>query len=237
MRLSLKTLMSLSIILIFSCMRNNQGQVVHFGALKNFMHKGDISAKADLKKLESISNLYAIGAVEKLKGEILILNGRPFTTTVQNGKLINDNTFNHKASLLVYAPVTAWSSYIIPDSVMTLNQLELFIEKVSLKEGRSVNNPFPFLIEGKISSANWHVIDWDETDTVHTHEKHKNSGLSGIIQDKMVTLLGFYSRHHKTIFTHHSTYMHIHILTEDEQISGHLDDAVLSAGMILKLMK
>ena len=38
------------------------------------MHHGDLSSKIDLMELENLENLYALGAVEQLKGEILIMN-------------------------------------------------------------------------------------------------------------------------------------------------------------------
>jgi hypothetical protein len=69
------TYLLLLVLSIISCTRTpDQGeglQVVYHGALKNFMMKGDISAKADLAELKDIDHLYALGALEKLKGEIL----------------------------------------------------------------------------------------------------------------------------------------------------------------------
>ena len=47
------------------------------GALKNIMDKGDISTQADLGKLRKKKHPYAIGAVENLKEEILILDVKP----------------------------------------------------------------------------------------------------------------------------------------------------------------
>ena len=67
-------------LLLFSCVTpkvesnkaNNDSlifEVKYFGALKNMMHKGDVSAKADLSDFENSEHLYAIGALENLKGE------------------------------------------------------------------------------------------------------------------------------------------------------------------------
>jgi hypothetical protein len=41
-------------------------KVEYFGALKNMMHKGDISAQANLSDFENTQNLYALGALENL---------------------------------------------------------------------------------------------------------------------------------------------------------------------------
>ena len=52
--------------------------VEFYGALRNMMHKGDISAKYDLRNLKKTTHLYALGALENLKGEIMILDSTPF---------------------------------------------------------------------------------------------------------------------------------------------------------------
>jgi len=91
------------------------------------------------------------------------------------------------------------------------------------------------LIEGTANSFDWHVIDWKVGDKEHSHEKHKTSGLHGTINDRQVELLGFYSNAHHTIFTHHTTNMHIHVRTTDNKLAGHVDDLTLGKRMILKL--
>ena len=50
------------------------------GAIHTMMMEGDISATMALDSLALKPHLYALGAVEKLKGEIQILNGRPYVS-------------------------------------------------------------------------------------------------------------------------------------------------------------
>ena len=57
------------------------------------MHEGDISAKVSLSKLKSIKHLYALGAIENLRGEIQIFNSKPYNTSVVDSSLIFDNSF------------------------------------------------------------------------------------------------------------------------------------------------
>ena len=66
------------------------------------MHKGDISSKVDLKKFENFDHFYALGAIENLKGEIQIFDGKPYVTTVVDGKLVFDNSFNKKVTAKTY---------------------------------------------------------------------------------------------------------------------------------------
>ena len=98
-----------------------------------------------------------------------------------------------------------------------------------------MEEPFPFLIEGTPESFDWHVINWPEGDTEHSHEKHIKSGLNGSIESTPVEMLGFYSNAHHAIFTHHTTNMHIHVKTTDNSLAGHVDGLTLGTGMILKI--
>lgn len=229
--------------LIASCSQSEENtnkppttfEVKYFGALKNMMHKGDISAKFDLVDLKGTKNLYAIGALENLKGEIQIFDSASFNTFVQDSIVAIDDTFNKKATLLVYSIVESWDSYNIPNDIVTYEQLEKHIASVAKKNGINIEKPFPFLIEGKAREFDWHVINWKDGDTEHSHEKHVNSGLHGTKYDQQVELLGFYSDSHHAVFTHHTTNMHIHVKTGDGKLAGHVDALTLGKGMVLKL--
>lgn len=234
------------VLLLSACkMNSNEGgqsngspvpfKVNYFGALKNMMHQGDISSKVALSDVENIEHLYAIGAFENLKGEIQIIDGRPYNSFVSNGRVYFDHTFDRKATLLVYAEVKAWNSYPIPVEIKTYEQLEKHIAIIAEENNMNLNEPFPFMIEGSIESFDWHVINWKDGDKEHTHEKHIHSGCFGTIKNRDVELLGFYSNAHHTIFTHHSTNMHIHVKTKDNEIAGHLDGLLLGKGMRIKL--
>ncbi len=210
-------------------------KVEYMGALKNMMHKGDITAKADLKDLENSVHLYALGALENLKGEVQIFDSEPFNTMVIDSSLSFDNSFDKKATLLVFASVNQWKSINIPHNVVTYEQLAHYISQSAQENQIQINEPFPFLIEGTTMSFDWHVINWEDGDTEHSHDKHINSGLNGTIENTQVEMLGFYSNSHHAIFTHHTTNMHIHVKTADNKIAGHVDNLTLGQGMILKL--
>lgn len=226
-----------SLLLLAGCSSPEASRfhVAYRGALKTIMHDGDISAKADLNEFQENEHLYALGALEDLKGEILILDGEPSVSTVEASQIRIDHSFRHGAALFVYASVHRWRSFEIPDAVITNGSLEQFIAATAASNDIAADEPFPFLLEGRADTVQWHVIDWPEGDPVHTHEKHKASGLHGVETGMTVTALGFYSEHHHAIFTHYSTNMHLHGMTDDGRIAGHLDRLIPGTGMILKL--
>jgi acetolactate decarboxylase len=237
----LRILVLLFIIFITSCNQNPLPafKVNYKGALKNLMHKGDLSAKISLSEIKDFKHLYALGAVEGLKGEVLVLNSTPFISYVAIKDTLKtmlvDSTFNKKASLLVYSTVKEWESISIPSSVLSYNEFELYVEKITSEKGINTDEPFPFIIEGITTSFDWHVINWPEGDTEHSHDKHIHSGLYGTLENEAVEMLGFYSNKHHAIFTHHTTNMHIHV--KSEKAIGHVDDIILGTNMILKLPK
>ena len=55
------------------------------------------------------------------------------------------------------------------------------------------------------------------------------------IEDKPVSILGFYSEHHQGIFTHHSSFVHMHVKAGDDKIAGHLETIELEPGARLLL--
>lgn len=213
------------------------GKVEYAGALKNAMKMGDLTPKIELSTLKEKKNLYALGAVGFLKGEVQIFDSKPKVTYVDNGKLKFDRTFSRNASLLVYSQVPSWSEFKIPNEIKTRNQFEEYIEEVADEHGLDTQKPFPFLLQGKFKSNSWHVIDWDKKDKVHSHKKHIQSGVHDTMEEKNLKMLGFFSMYHSGIFTHHTTSMHIHFITEDESIAGHSDNLILGKNMILKLPK
>ncbi|MBT8221506.1 MAG: acetolactate decarboxylase, partial [Bacteroidia bacterium] len=119
--------------------------------------------------------------------------------------------------------------------VSTYPDLEDFIEAKAKENQIDVNLPFPFLLEGTVTKLDWHVINWPRGDMDHSHEKHIQSGLNGRIENQNVSVLGFFSDRHQGIFTHHTVNSHMHFLTEDRTLAGHVDDLELGKSMVLKL--
>jgi acetolactate decarboxylase len=43
-------------------------------------------------------------------------------------------------------------------------------------------------------------------------------------------IIGFFSTNHKAVFTHHDTYLHMHLMTTNLQKMGHLDEVLFKKG-------
>ena len=236
----MKTLLnSIILYLLLACgspSGEQQPKVHHFGALKLMMHQGDIDSKYELTKLKNKANVYALGAMAQLKGEILILNSEVYLSSEgENNGVEISHDLKGGAALLVYAEVQQWEAMDVPDSIHTYGALEKWIEQMAALKGMNTEKPFPFRLNGHVSALDWHVINWPEGDSVHSHDKHVQSGPHGTLTNEAVQILGFFSKHHHAIFTHHSTNMHLHFITEDGKLAGHVDGMVPAKGMQLHL--
>ncbi len=237
-RLSKQILVVVSFaLLVVGCNSGNQNtEVKYSGALRSMM-SGNLQATAFLDSLSKKPHLYALGAIENLRGEIQIFDGKAFNSTVQSGNLVFDKTFDKKASLIVYAEISSWQNIEIPSAINSSKKLETFIEKRANQLGIDAEKPIPFLIEGKAQSLSWHVINWKDGDTEHTHQKHKESGLNSVEENKKIEIIGFFSKSHQAVFTHHTTFLHMHFKSQNEELAGHVDELILGTDMILKLPK
>jgi len=216
----------LIITAIPACSTNTQ--VNHAGNLRDIMMGTDISPKMDLNELKGIPHLYAVGALENLGGEILIYDGYPIISHFKNVLYVTDHSFDFNATLIVYSQVEKWQSIEIPESLRTREGLETFISEISGPYGLR-GKPFPFLLEGEVSNAYWHIVNGIGG------ENHSDSGIRGNIKNEYVRIVGFYSKDHQGIFTHHDSNMHAHVINADESIAAHLADIELGKNMVLKI--
>lgn len=223
----------LNSLLIFGC--TNDFQVEHYGALRKVMKENNLSTHVDFSKIKQTKNLYALGALAELKGEVIVLDGVPFVFRAVEDSFVVENTFDFALAFGVTAYVKKWKDCQIPDDVRSWNDLENHLLKEAKASGINVEKPFPFIVEGLISSISWHIVNWPEGDEEHTHDKHVKSGPNGTNIFESVQMLGFYSDKHHGIFTHHSHNMHLHFVKKDGKLGGHVDDFLLGDKMVLKL--
>lgn len=193
------------------------------GEMKKIMQKGDLSAHIALDTLLRQDHLYGLGPAEGIKGELLILDSKAYWCRAGNKGLETRVENSARAAMLVYARVPAWKTVPVPNAVSDYAALEKTIATLAAANGQSLQEPFPFLVTGKVTAASWHVIDWKDG-VPHTFDNHKQFARFGNSNNETVTLLGFYSGKHHSIFTHHSTNMHVHILDEKKSIVGHLEE-------------
>jgi hypothetical protein len=121
------------------------------GEMRQVMLNGDLSGHVDLAKLAKLPHLYAVGLAEQLRGEVTICDGKPYISRIENGKMVIDTSFAHKACFLVYAQVARWREISIPASVWITHErpkdfLRFLPDTSMLKKG--IVSPVAFISGG-----------------------------------------------------------------------------------------
>jgi acetolactate decarboxylase len=197
------------------------------GAMKNVMWKGQLYGTIDLDTISNKKHLYGLGPLEYLTGELMIINGKSYLSSVVNDTTINVlRTFKAKAPFFVYANVGRWKRQDVPDSIQTIQQLESFLDH----QTRTSPRPFAFRLTGIMDTATIHIVNLPKGSTVSSPEDAHRGQTNFSLNNEAVEIAGFFSTEHQTIFTHHDTYLHMHLITKDQSKMGHFDEGRFKPG-------
>ena len=119
------------------------------GAMKNVMWKGEL---AGLIQMDSLSKkgFYGMGPLEYLKGELIILDGVVYQSSVVNSDvMIVKKSSTARAPFFAFESINEWEEIDLPAGIKNLKEFELFLDKKFTR----YSIPFFFKIEyGKIWS-------------------------------------------------------------------------------------
>jgi acetolactate decarboxylase len=202
------------------------------GAMKNVMWKGELQGIIQLDTISQKKHLYGIGPQEYLKGEILILDGRSYLSKVVTPKKMKvEETFQIKAPFFVYSQVDKWITQKLPDSISNMKQFEQYLYQIA----KSSKHPFAFRLSGTIHSALIHIVNLPEGSAVREPDDAHKGQVNFVLKNKVVDIVGFFSTIHQSIFTHHDTFLHMHLITANRKKMGHVDRIQFKKGMVLYL--
>lgn len=223
------------VFLLLSLMACNQPQATTYhdvqitGAMKQVMWQGELFSKINLDTITNKSGLYGLGPESYLTGEILINNGEAYVSRVlPDSSMTVEKTFGTGAPFLVYANVETWTSTTLPDSVTNIKDLEIYIDQKTKNKKR----PFAFILTGQISKAVIHVQNLPEGSKVSSPDEAHQGQVDYILSDEAVEIVGFFSTEHQAVFTHHDSFLHMHLITKDEKQMGHLDRVEFKPGAV-----
>jgi acetolactate decarboxylase len=216
-------------VLIFSCVtlrlcaQNANPNVKVVGAMRNVMWKGQLGGTIQLDTIQNKQKLYGLGPVENLAGEILIIDGKAYKSSVISESAMKvEETYAVKAPFFGYAKVEKWKKVNLPDS---LRQLERFLDQITQKQPR----PFFFKLSGLVKMAKIHVVNLPPGSKVSSPAEAHRGQVSYHLESEKASLVGFFSTTHQAVLTHHDTFLHLHLITKDKKKMGHLDDLSFDA--------
>ena len=201
--------------------------VIVVGAMKNVMWKGELQGIINLDTISNKKGLYGLGPESYLMGELLINDGKSYVSRVLTDTTMDiEKTFSVEAPFFVYGNVNEWNVIELPNNVTNIKDLESFIDKKT----KDYKRPFVFKLICRVATSDIHIQNLPKGKKVDSPEEAHQGQTNYTLRNEQVEIIGFFSTDHKGVFTHHDSYLHMHLITKDGKQMGHLDKAEFSTG-------
>ncbi len=210
----------LFVFFLVSCTKSTSTSSVKVvGEMRDVMWKGDLKGKIATDSLNS-KETYGLGPIEFLKGEILLFEGQTFVSKVVD-------SISHE--------VTKIPSAMAPFFVFSLNSelkiVQFSPENYSLKGieehinsvYKDYDQPLLIRIDGEFNSMKLHSVNLPDGQEVSSPDEAHQGLTQYDFKNISGSLIGFFSRNHKAVFTHHDSFFHAHFISDDREVLGHID--------------
>lgn len=212
-------------------------EVKSHGALRQIMHQGKTGASVRRSELPVGEGLWGVGAIEELGGEVTFVDGDMWMSRPEEkGPRTTVNEMGDPGfTLLVTSRVSKWKTLEVKREVPNA-ELGAYVAEQAKAAGVDLDKPFAVRVEGPLESLQWHVVDGLKLNPKDTHEAHKEKSQKGELKSGTARLVGFHSRSHAGIWTHHSETLHLHaVLDKPARVTGHVDHVVVQPGARLMI--
>lgn len=217
-----------------------QFKVEQVGEMREVMRQGKTQARISLVEATDKPGAIAVGALQGLTGEITIVDGETWVARVDaHNELVltgPEPNSTDGATLLTLGHVEDWAQTEIKESVEG-RELEKVIEEFAQTRGIDTTQPFPFRIEGTINRISIHVINGYCPIATDPDTQDKKPWRWSANEPVLVNIIGFYAPNKVAVMTHHGTSIHAHAIlqTGETRLAGHIDQAVIEPGMVLRV--
>ncbi len=211
-------------------------EVQAYGALRAMFHEDQTGPMVNLSQLLPAPDLYGVGALADLAGEVTIVGGKTYLSYPDGDTARTEivSTSDEAATLLVVTGVPAWRA-IVTEAPIRFEEIGEKIGELASAAGMDVDRRLPFLLEGEFEDLQWHVIDGRRLAAGGTsHEDHLGSAVKLKRDRASATLIGFYSKNDQGVFTHMGSVTHVHCVLEEPLSAGHVDHVIIPAGTTVK---
>jgi acetolactate decarboxylase len=218
--------------------RSPLGEVQVAGTLRGVMHEGKTRAVARLADLLPDPDLWALGALGDLDGELTVIAGtaylsRPVGPDEARTEVATESQAG--AALLVSVRIEEWQTAQTARAV-PFAEVGAEIERLATAAGLDPKQRIPFVLEGEFEDLAWHVVDGRRLPRGSaSHEDHLAASVQRRAPRTKATLLGFWSANDQGVFTHMGERTHVHCVVPEPLSSGHVDHVVVPAGTTVKL--
>ena len=224
-----------SALLFASCAKSTSTSSIKVvGEMRDVMWKGDLKGKISTDSLNN-KETYGLGPIEFLKGEIVVFEGQTFVSKVID-------SVSHQVTKIpsVRAPFFVYSTN------SDLKVVELTLDNYSLKKieehidsvYKNYDQPLLIRIDGVFNKMKLHSVNLPDGEQVSSPDEAHQGLTQYDLKNISGSLIGFFSRNHKAVFTHHDSFFHAHFISKDRGVLGHIDETDFnSSKVILKVSK
>ena len=193
--------------------------------MRDVMWKGDLGGKISTDSLNH-SNAYGLGPIEYLKGEVLLFEGRTFISKVIDSISHQVSQVNSiKAPFFVYSNESDLNSFSVAPSELSLKSVEEMIDTLYF----DFEKPLLVRIDGVFQDVTVHSVNLPEGNSVSSPDQAHKGLTQYTYKNLSGSIIGFFSRKHKAIFTHHDSFLHAHFISDDRYIMGHVDSVLFNS--------
>jgi acetolactate decarboxylase len=199
----------------------------YVGRMRDIIMSGKREGVLSLRQLHHSGRPYGLGPLAGLHGEVTMLDGRITLSEVKPERRVQTRQADDATvPFFVWADVQAWRAESLPNAFSNLEELASLVGAAGAR--RAMGDAFPFLITGKFSSLNFHIVD-AKADAPAGMEAHKKMQVPFELSNVTATLVGFWSTRHQGTFTQIGSNVHVHFVTDDGNFAGHVEN-VAAAG-------
>jgi len=208
-------------IALLSLQLNAQMPEVHaISAMNKMGNTYDLNIWLDT--ISNKSHLYGMGPYDKMKGEITIVDGKPyFATAFVEGAYHVGKSWDISSPFFVYGNVDQWEVFKIEGNFKSVHDIQGKVALIAKENGYDLDQPFAFKIKGEFDALTAHIVTPRIPEVEGYRIGVKSQKFS--FENTKGEFIGFYSEHHQGVFTHMDGFVHIHFLKKDKSFMGHLD--------------
>jgi len=223
----MRILLVLSLTLLFVSCDNfrNSPSIEVVGQMRDVIWKGDLSGKISTDSL-SRPNAYGLGPIEYLKGEVLLFEGQTFISKVIDSVAHQVSQVNSiKAPFFVYSKESNLNAISVDPTEFSLNSIEELIDSLYF----DYDKPLLVRINGVFQDVTVHSVNLPEGSSVSSPDQAHKGLTQYNYKNISGSIVGFFSRKHKAIFTHHDSFLHAHFISDDRSVMGHVDSVLFDS--------
>ncbi len=208
------------------------------GGLRDIFKKHQYAGTVSVKEVLHKKNKYGLGPRHLLNGEVTIYDGKSYTAVAAGaGVEVTESAEDESAIFMAYGRSKDWQKFTTKDDLYGMANIEYFIEDLAKRYTMDTNILFMFRIEGMAEDLRYSVVSRKPGDTdTYSASAHKRARVPYDAELVEANFIGAWSNlANSGRYTDRDTRLHVHMISADKKISGHVEDLTLKAGSVIYL--